>query len=384
MNSLQLCANSLGQEGYCTYENQQCQVLTSCSQLKNFNECSIFNKSCQFVTSSGKCEQLYCSSYTNSNNCTYVFENINKANIQICVWNDVTKTCSTATYLIQQTYENCYLNTGGTYHWSSPQTTQGACVSCSINWIKPKNICSCTLLNQIECSLSKPVCKLNQNNECVKSQCNEIFDSLHCSQQNECMWNQNQCVTFTKCTDLSGTTNLDCVAQSLQCQATQNGICQPASSLNSCEKYSQSQCKLGKLGSEGFCYFNETKNACQVISSCDSVNNIQYCEKLNPACKWSYNFNKCVPYQCQDYRYEEECINVIVNLQDPQIELCVWQNYKCVPFVDTYYKFDDAICYVKSDHTYRWVKEDKFGVRCQQCLQAYLINIIAIVLLIYI
>ncbi|CAD8123473.1 unnamed protein product [Paramecium sonneborni] len=351
MKSLQLCANSVGQEGYCTYKNQQCQVLNNCSQLDNFSECSLFDKICQWNSQTKTCLQIFCSSYTTKDTCTYVFQNINKANIQLCIWNG--KSCSSASN----------------------------CVSCSLNQIKPKHTCSCTLLNDVECTLAKPVCKLIQNNKCVKSECTEIFDSVHCSQQNECMWKNGSCITFTKCSDLNGTTSLDCIAQSLQCQSVSNSQCQPASSLNSCGQYSNQNCKFGILGSDGFCYWNTSTDNCEVISSCDKVMNISICQQLTPACQWSYYFSSCVPFQCQDYLQQEDCTNVVVNLVDPQILLCVWKNQKCEPFVDTYYRFDNSICYVQSDHTYRWVKDDKLGVQCQQCLQAFFINIITIAIL---
>ncbi|CAD8149926.1 unnamed protein product [Paramecium pentaurelia] len=380
-NSIQLCANSIGQEGYCTYQNQSCQILTNCTQLKTISECFLFDKICVWNASSGSCSQLFCSSYTTQDSCTYIFQNINKSNIQICVWNTTTNLCTTATYIIEKSFQDCYQTSGGTYHWSNTLETIGTCVSCSLNKIQPKHTCSCTELNKFECEISKPVCKLNESNQCVKLQCSEILDSVYCSQQNECMWNLNQCVVFTKCTDLKGSSTLDCIAQSIECQYIQNGICQSTQSLHSCDKYETQECTFGIQGSDGLCYWNSLINLCSVISSCDDITNQLVCSSLTPACQWSYFFQSCVPFQCQDHNYKDQCTNVLVNLNDPQIELCVWQNNKCVPYVDSFYKLDDDICYTNSDHTYRWVKEDKHGTRCKQCLKSSLINIIAIIII---
>ncbi|CAD8119786.1 unnamed protein product [Paramecium sonneborni] len=382
IESLQLCSNGIGQEGYCKYENQSCQILTSCSQITVQGECYLLDKACLWNVTQGICEQMTCASYSQTN-CSFVYQNIDRANIVTCVWNGTG--CASASYLIKQySFQQCYQTTGGTYHWSNPEQSNGQCISCSLNRIKPKNACSCTDLNEIECTLSKPVCKLIQNNQCVKSECKEILDSVHCSQQNECMWQSNSCVPFTNCTELKGSSALDCMAQSLQCQSQSNQICQSASSLDSCSKYGSDSCHYGSIGSDGLCYWNTSSQVCQVISSCDKVNNQPICQSLAPACQWSLYFSSCVPFQCQDYPNEIQCKNVIVNLQDPQIMLCVWKNQKCQPYEDTYYRFDSAICFVQSDHTYRWIKEDKYGVRCQQCLSAYLINFIALATLIII
>ncbi|CAD8124889.1 unnamed protein product [Paramecium sonneborni] len=372
MKSLQLCSNGIGQEGYCKYENQSCQVLSSCKQLKSFTECNIFNKACYWDMSTGLCEQMTCESQSQAT-CTYVFQSINQANIQQCYWNG--RSCSSELYVISSySFQTCFQNTGGTYHWSNSKSNYGSCVSCSLNRIKPKHTCSCTVLNEKECTLAKPVCKFNQNKQCVKSACQEIFNSVTCSEQIECMWQSNQCVDFTSCTDLYGSSSLDCIAQSLQCQVVSNHICKSVQSLNTCSQYSMEFCKIDIIGSDGLCYWNSTNKVCQVISSCDKVTNQSICQYLNRTCQWSYFFQSCVPFQCQDYPYEELCTNVIVNLQDPQIMLCVWKNQKCIPYEDTYYRFDDSICYANSDHTYRWVKEDKYGVRCQQCLSTFLTN----------
>ncbi|CAD8129975.1 unnamed protein product [Paramecium sonneborni] len=379
IQSMQICSNGIGQEGYCKYENQSCQLLTSCTQLTVQGECYLFDKACLWNVITGKCEQMTCASYSQTN-CSFVYQNIDRANIEICVWNG--NSCSPASYLIKQySFQQCYQTSGGTYHWSNSGQSNGQCISCSINRIKPKNACSCTDLNEIECTLSKPVCKLIQNNQCVKSECKEIFDSIHCSEQNECMWQANSCVPFTNCTDLKGSSALDCMAQSLQCQSQIGWVCQSAQSLDSCSKYGIEFCHYGSIGSDGLCYWNTYSQVCQVISSCDKVNNQPICQSLSPACQWSYYFSSCVPFQCQDYPNELSCKNVIVNLKDPQIMLCVWKNQKCQPYEDTYYRFDSAICYVQSDHTYRWIKEDKYGVRCQQCLSAFFIMALAILII---
>ncbi|CAD8212545.1 unnamed protein product [Paramecium pentaurelia] len=82
------------------------------------------------------------------------------------------------------------------------------------------------------------------------------------------------------------------------------------------------------------------------------LNNIKFefvqafCLSLISACKWSYVFNLCFPFQCQDYNYEEQCKNVLIYLFDHQSRAVCGQNSKCLPFVETYYRFDAGICYI--------------------------------------
>ncbi|CAD8129484.1 unnamed protein product [Paramecium sonneborni] len=83
-------------------------------QLTVQGECYLFDKACLSNVTSCKCEQMTCESYPQTN-CSFVYQNIDRANIEICVWNG--NSCSPASYLIKQdSFQQCYQTTGGTYH----------------------------------------------------------------------------------------------------------------------------------------------------------------------------------------------------------------------------------------------------------------------------
>ncbi|CAD8119776.1 unnamed protein product [Paramecium primaurelia] len=71
---------------------QSYQVLTNCTQLETISECfylkqyfQINYKICVWNASSGNRSQLFCSSHSTQDSCTYIFQNISKSNIQIFV-----------------------------------------------------------------------------------------------------------------------------------------------------------------------------------------------------------------------------------------------------------------------------------------------------------
>ncbi|CAD8046974.1 unnamed protein product [Paramecium primaurelia] len=375
------CANSIGQEGYCTYNNQACHVISSCSSIQNYNYCVGLQHFCIWNTTINECTTITCSSISEKENCTYIFENLNSSSIKLCEWNEATTQCqnATSTTLTNKTIDSCHLETGGTYHWSNTQN-KGYCISCSLDLIKLPKTCQCDQLTNIECLSSVPKCKLNDSGSCKQNECINIFDQGNCSTLPSCMWSNQACVQFTSCSNLQGATALDCLAQSTNCPGLSNGICKSKSQLSSCSSYqTASQCTLGIPSSDGFCYWNN--NGCQQMVNCDAITQLTQCDALYRICTWSNSFNKCVPFKCQDYKNQDQCTFVIVNFKNSYIELCEWQNKVCQQYTDKYFRFDENTCYQNSGHTYSWVSDEAHGSRCQECYSLLIAFTIAIYLI---
>ncbi|CAK92392.1 unnamed protein product (macronuclear) [Paramecium tetraurelia] len=375
------CANSIGQEGYCTYDDQACHVISSCLAIKTYIYCVAMQKFCVWNEATNQCFTTTCSNITEKQECTYIYESLNSSSIQLCEWNQATSICQNASSLTlsNKNIESCHIETGGTYHWSNAQPN-GYCISCSLDLIKLPNTCSCDQLTSIECLTAKPKCKLVDSTSCVNSQCIDIFDQGNCSTLPYCMWYNQTCVQFTSCSSLSGTTALDCLAQSTNCPAISNGSCKDKKSLGSCSSYlTANECTLGIPSSNGFCYWNN--NGCQEMINCDAISQITQCDALYRICSWSAAFNKCVPFKCQNYKNQDQCTFVVVNFKDSYIELCQWQNKVCQQYTEKYYRFDEQTCYQNSGHTYRWVEDEKRGSRCQECY-SLLITITMVIYLI--
>ncbi|CAD8046059.1 unnamed protein product [Paramecium sonneborni] len=368
------CANSIGQEGYCRYQNQACNVITNCSQIKSYNYCIGFQHFCFWNLEFNQCASITCSNISDKENCTYIFQSMNSSSISMCEWNQEISICQNAslTNLNNKDPETCYFETGGTYHWSNNQK-KGYCISCSLDLIQLPHTCSCDQLTNVECLAAKPKCKLSDSGSCIKNQCKDIFDQNNCSTLPSCMWSNQGCTEFTSCTNLQGTTTFDCLAQSINCPGIINQTCQSKSSLSSCSSnQTPNQCTIGTASPDGFCYW-DNNTGCQQLINCDSISQLTQCNALYRICTWSSYFNKCVPFKCQDYKNQDQCTYVIVNFKDSYVELCQWQNKVCQQFTDKYYRFDEQTCYQNSGHTYRWVQDEDHGSKCQECYSSLLI-----------
>ncbi|CAD8162535.1 unnamed protein product [Paramecium pentaurelia] len=129
------CYLTIGSDGVCAWNGQNCYALSECSQITQSNLCGINNYACQWNSDINKCISLNCENILTESACTYVDTTIDRhPSIQMCYWNN--SRCANVTSISDTlTSSNCYINSGRTYSWSDNNSTKGHCESCSNDYL---------------------------------------------------------------------------------------------------------------------------------------------------------------------------------------------------------------------------------------------------------
>ncbi|CAD8046057.1 unnamed protein product [Paramecium sonneborni] len=377
----QECAT--GQEGKCSWQTQtnQCVYYVNCQQIplnicNNYRPYETDHSQGQYchINANGICVQMTCEDITARINCTFVQTVFNQDQFYLCIWNDQSKTCQTAKGTSDLNEQNCFVNTLGTYHWiaDNKYSVQGICLPCTLRITKQSDICACEqLVAQMDC-ISAKICTWQQN-KCITSQC-QLFNEQQslCAQSPACMYIFGKgCIPFTKCSEIRGSNQFQCIAQSIQCPSSNGQFCTSIPLDNSfCQQQDTSYNCGNSILSKGLCYWNYQKNQCQFSPSCFNLD-YQVCKKLKHACY--VQGYQCYPVQCYIFTQISDC-SFYFDYYSGSYQYCYW-NYE-LGYCDDQktYNLSFQSCYISTQGTYRWSSLDsKVGV-CTQCAAALIPN----------
>ncbi|CAD8146156.1 unnamed protein product [Paramecium pentaurelia] len=368
---------TIGQEGKCSWSTttNQCGFYVTCEQIP-LNICNTYRpyetnysqgQYCH-INNSGQCVQMTCSDITSQINCTFVQTVFNQDQFYLCQWNSLSKTCELAPSTSNLTEKNCFSDTIGTYHWiaENKYAVQGICFPCSLRIIKQSELCLCEqLVSQLDCIYAK-TCTWQQN-KCITSQCSQFNEQQSlCAQSPACMYIFGKgCIPFTKCSDIRGNNQFQCIAQSLQCPSSNGQYCTslPIDSSIFCQQQGNAYNCSNVLIGNGKCYWNSQKNECQYSSSCYSFN-MQDCQKLKHACYYSGSY--CYPIYCSYFSTASDC-TFYFDYYSGSYKYCYW-NYQYGYCDDQKpYELDFQSCYTSTQGKYRWSSQDSKIGACTQC-----------------
>ncbi|CAD8083871.1 unnamed protein product [Paramecium sonneborni] len=406
------------QQGRCTWYNNTCNYYSSCNSipLANCQQYQPFETKQQLGQycriNNNQCVQATCNLITNQTQCTFVQNFFNIDQFMLCQWNTTSSSCQMAISTSFLSNTTCLQYTMGNYHWvtRNNQTTEGYCFKCQVKPIISKKQCSCEqLISQQDC-YQNPLCTW-QFNQCIIKPCSAFNSSQEqCVLNSACAWIEPQgCTNFTKCQNLNGTNQYECLLQSLNCPSSNGYNCFPRSENNQygCAANQNGQCERF-FTNGGFCqtyhnqtYYNQTQYTCRYIESpnCQFITNQQECQRFSQYCNWeSYNYNpqlcsECAfnPYYCSYcgtcYNYYQSCSNFYNENQckyaneGGQFYKCVW-NYNTQRCVNSgqngqyngsnIIPFDQDDCYTQTDGQYRWSSNTDKAGECLKCSVVYL------------
>ncbi|CAD8146120.1 unnamed protein product [Paramecium pentaurelia] len=386
-----VCFNSIGKDGYCTYEGNQCVSVKQCSQLTTLQLCNQFSNSCVWKTGSqNSCQSKTCQDYLTESSCTYIQNNINNNIINVCTWNPDTKKCSSFDNSFSYDVNSCFNSTGRTHHWSEPSNAQkGFCLPCHYSSVlNVKSNCSCSdLTNYTDCALSSPKCYWNAaSSTCSNQNCPQLTSQGQCVLSKYCYWSNSQgCQPLgsssTTCSTLTANTQQECLSQSILCAGiSSNGKCQ--SSPNSCGDFTTFYQCFGSVGTDGICQWNQTSLKCQGISSCNMINTSAQCELVLNTCYWGNSgngTNTCMPYNCTTLYTQTQSCNFYLSTpnQNYEVKYCQLNGQTCAD-ASNLSSLTSSNCYASSGGTARW-DADKGNGTCVQCY-AQIISVLFIIL----
>ncbi|CAK92391.1 unnamed protein product, partial (macronuclear) [Paramecium tetraurelia] len=374
---------TMGKEGKCQWTTQNaCSFYQNCQQIP-LNMCnnykpyeSIYSQGqyCH-INNNGLCVQMTCSDITTESNCKFVQTVFNQDQYYLCSWNAFSKTCGNASNTSNLTEETCFSNTIGTYHWiaENKQQVQGICFPCTFRIVKKQDLCLCEqLVAQMDC-ISAKICTW-QSNKCVSSECNLFNDQQSlCAQSPGCMYLFGKgCFPFTKCSDIKGSNQFQCISQSFQCPSSNGQYCTALPIDNSifCKQQGNAyNCGNAIIG-QGQCLWNYSKNQCQYSSSCYSFG-MQDCLRLKHSCYYSGYY--CYPINCSYFTSASDC-TYYFDYYDASYKYCYWNSQEGYCDDEKPYQLDFSSCYTSSQGQYRWSSLDqKVGV-CTQCAAVIIPN----------
>ncbi|CAK78803.1 unnamed protein product (macronuclear) [Paramecium tetraurelia] len=187
------------------------------------------------------------------------------------------------------------------------QLTQG-------NWNVPiqySSLCTCSQLSQPNLCSSSQFCQLNLDFECTDllnyncSYFNEQTVLYLCSQLDRCVLKDGKCIELNNCTELTGSTNQECIQQSNRCGTSQNNICQ----LTECSSYlNQNDCnnslfniRFDNIGYGSVCYWNNQNSQCNNLL-CENVS-VDQCLQYTNLCQINTAAENC------NFVWEALCYN---------------------------------------------------------------------------
>ncbi|CAK92407.1 unnamed protein product (macronuclear) [Paramecium tetraurelia] len=385
-----ICYNSIGKDGYCTYEpgSKACVNITSCSNLMTRQLCDQFSNSCIWKTgTSASCQVKTCSEYLTESSCTYIQNNINNNVLNICTWNPDTKKCNSFDNSFSYDVNSCFSSTGRTHHWSEPSNAQkGLCLPCHYSSVlNVKSNCSCKeLTNYTDCALSSPKCYWNAgNSQCENQKCSQLTSQTQCILSKYCYWSNSLGCQATgsstvTCSQLSANTQQECLSQSIICAGISGGKC--SSSLNNCSDFSTFYQCFGSVGTDGICQWNQASSKCQGISNCNMINTQAQCELVLNTCYWDASANgTCSSYNCTSLYTQTKSCNFYLSTpnQNYKVNSCYLTNGTCTsaPNLES---LTSSTCYASTGGTARWDSGEKNGT-CVMCY-SQIISVLFIIL----
>ncbi|CAD8124711.1 unnamed protein product [Paramecium sonneborni] len=357
-----LSSCQIGSDGQCTLVNQ-CQKI-SCESapttLKTDSECSNFLNKCT-TNGQGCIERRRCQDAYIEEGCKYNSQG------GICVWfNDqcYDKTCETADKSVD-TEKSCE-----EYYPKAQCTTKlgGGCIQKS----KCKDVqieIACTTQYDGQkcqwqdgvCSLIKScsnikgtdhkICNTLQNDctsdgkQCVPMQtCSNTLKGVSCVQGTDgpCLWSNQQCYRYTKCTDLIFSTHQEC--NQIHSQCTTNGY--NCIAINTCANTPKIGCYVGIKDNNNIqCIWAPRSNKQSAIQQCTEFKKCQDVYYLNHNDCYNYSqskcttdgINGCIPLDsCDKYDKQVSCVidkaGKIINKSGDitSTGFCFWNNNKCI------------------------------------------------------
>lgn len=76
---------------------------------------------------------------------------------------------------------------------------------------------------EVDCT-TKGICKWD-GSSCSALGCGDLITQASCAANLNCMWKGTSCTDFTFCSQLSGTTQNDCLSKSGNCPYTDGSTC---------------------------------------------------------------------------------------------------------------------------------------------------------------
>ncbi|CAD8210638.1 unnamed protein product [Paramecium pentaurelia] len=397
------CENIIAQNGICQFNsiNQQCTLVTNCSQITSQLRCQQFNHQCKwsFITddqTKSACQTAQCNQFTNKFECTYILSSLSNylpSKVITCEWLP-TQGCQQATNILTTlSSSQCYSNTLMMSRWTSTSGDSGYCASCtqySLNKMI-NSPCSCSDLSSYECAYASPQCSYNQtSSKCTTSTCTSITSKYSCAANPNCIY-IGTCKNYSKkptnnstfgCVNITTAKSpLDCSGASINCpqyipnnDKGQYGTCnvkEQCSNFNSttCNTYNQQV-------ATPYCVVINTK--CQTINNCKQITDIALCSLQTNRCQWSFILNSCITQSCNSYTSKSDCTYVYTSYSPGDITLCYWDSYNfdcrnaSQSITKTFNQTNNIQCFVNTGHLYHLDGND-----CKKCFQ----NILSILLI---
>lgn len=189
-------------------------------------------------------------------------------------------------------------------------------------WNDKKNYCSanCGSLDKDRCSSYPSTCLWNdKTKKCSsKTACNDINNKQQCVVQNDCTWNNTECVA--KCNTFRRDRE-KCSAQPYDCSWKQN--------KSDCD-YKEVPCgeidSLDKCGRQNDCFW--MKDDC--FPKCNSFKDDKKCKAYPDTCAWDDDKKRC--------DFKEVPCGEIDDVQQCRLQQnnCKWENNSCLPKCDTF------------------------------------------------
>ncbi|CAD8125934.1 unnamed protein product [Paramecium sonneborni] len=246
-----------------------------------------------------------------------------------------------------------------------------------------KNQCSCDQMQyESDCTNMGPMCTWD-GKSCTTLECNKITDSNVCASNLKCMWKVTtsgaSCTDFTYCSQLSGSTQLQCLTYSNNCPFTNGKQCGSYNQLYTCSSFKESQYCEGYISQQGICMWRDTCTPAQICT----VLNQNECALAAYGCKYS-TADGCTQLQCSDYPTQQSCTFVMLTIYKGDYQLCSWDSNagKCQAATNLG-GLGQGNCYQQTLGTARWVSTSAGG-ECQPCYAHILFAFIVVLFIIMI
>ncbi|TNV71507.1 hypothetical protein FGO68_gene15846 [Halteria grandinella] len=396
-------------DGYgnpCLWANNACYNYADCTDGtgSSLTDCQKFNPLC--VPSSTTCiAQTSCDKYTEQASCTV---GINSA---VCGWlpsgkcqvfgacADATggssdsackfygSTCITdgtncvtkgqcSSYLTQTACESTNWGTDGQCKWAVSGTT-GSCrlAVCTDKTATTDSDCLAYIVSTGKCTTDGTTCVARAacNTYTTQTACTIGSDGIPCIYAYPVgQTTGTQSCRVKECSDITGTTNDQCIGQIAGKSCVSNG--KTCVKQDTCANYKNKlSCNGG--GSDGACAFTPAATAtdvlagtCQLFTSCDKANNDSAaCNTKQSACQWTSTVSgtttttSCAAKNCVQAASGTTC-NYIPSFDGTKYTICNLVNNVCTTSDPS--TLAQGICYSKSAYTYTWNESTSKCVPC--------------------
>ncbi|CAD8127734.1 unnamed protein product [Paramecium sonneborni] len=245
------------------------------------------------------------------------------------------------------------------------------------------NQCTCDQMEyQSDCANMSPICTWD-GKSCSTQDCNMLTDQNVCASNLKCMWKITDqgasCVNFTFCSQLSGSTQIQCLSLSSNCPYTDGTKCGAYNQLMQCSKLTASQYCEGYISRDGICMW---KGSCLPAQNCTALNQDE-CTLASIGCKYNTP-DGCSQRLCSDFTTQQSCNFVLTAINTSEFQLCSWDftASKCSAATNLG-GLGQGNCYNTTLGSARWVSTSAGG-ECRSCYASIVFAFIAVLFIIMI